>query len=114
MRSPESVDPPLHHLPAARGASTRVVITEYELPRQLLAPHDVHGDSQGRIWYTPHRSPYIGRLDPRTGVVKEYRVPDTPGALPGTHRVWVDNSTNPVTVWYVDHDGYMVRIQPLE
>jgi len=26
----------------------------------------------------------------------------------------VDNSTNPVTVWYGDHNGYIVRIQPLE
>ena len=29
-------------------------------------------------------------------------------------RPWIDNSTNPVTVWYVDHNGYLVRIQPLE
>jgi virginiamycin B lyase len=90
VRGPQSSDTPLHYLPPPRGVSTRVVVTEYELPRQLLAPHDVHGDSKGNIWYTPHRSPYIGKLDPRTGAVKEYRVPDTPGALPGTHRVWVD------------------------
>ena len=90
VRGPQSTDAPLHYLPPPHGVSTRVVVTEYELPRQLLAPHDVHGDSSGNIWYTAHRSPYIGKLDPRTGVVKEYRVPDTPGALPGTHRVWVD------------------------
>ena len=63
VRGPESVDAPLHHLPPVRGVSTRVVVTKYELPRQLLAPHDVHGDSQGIIRYTPHRSPYIGKLD---------------------------------------------------
>ncbi|MBI4483468.1 MAG: carboxypeptidase regulatory-like domain-containing protein [Acidobacteria bacterium] len=89
-RAPGAKDPPLHVLPRERGAATRVIITEYELPRMVLAPHDVHGDSKGNIWYTPHRSPYIGALDPRTGKVKEYRLPDTPGALPGTHRVWVD------------------------
>jgi hypothetical protein len=27
---------------------------------------------------------------------------------------WIDNSTDPVTVWYVDHDGWIVRIQPLD
>jgi hypothetical protein len=27
---------------------------------------------------------------------------------------WIDNSTDPVTVWYVDHEGWIVRIQPLE
>ena len=90
VRGPKSKDSPLHVLPRERGASTRVIITEYELPRTLLAPHDVHGDSQGKIWYTPHRSPYIGALDPQTGKVEEHRLPNTPGALPGTHRVWVD------------------------
>lgn len=29
-------------------------------------------------------------------------------------RTWIDNSTTPVTVWYVDQNGYMVRIQPLD
>ena len=110
VRGPESVDAPLHHLPPVRGVSTRVVVTEYELPRQLLAPHDVHGDSQGIIWYTPHRSPYIGKLDPRTGVVKEYRVPDTPGALPGTHRVWVDKND---IVWLSENWAHnLTRFDP--
>jgi virginiamycin B lyase len=110
VRGPDSVDQPLHHLPPVRGASTRVVVTEYELPRQLLAPHDVHGDSQGNIWYTPHRSPYIGKLDPRTGVVKEYRVPDTPGALPGTHRVWVDKND---IVWVSENWAHnLTRFDP--
>jgi len=27
---------------------------------------------------------------------------------------WVDNTTNPVTVWYGDQYGFIVRIQPLE
>ena len=52
-----------------------MVITEYELPRLELATHDVAGDSKGNIWYSPHRSSYIGRLDPRTGAVKEFRIP---------------------------------------
>lgn len=90
IRGPQAQDPPLFVLPRPRGVATRVIITEYELPRTLLAPHDVHGDSRGTIWYSPHRSPYIGALDPKTGKVKEYRVPDTPGALPGTHRIGVD------------------------
>jgi hypothetical protein len=27
---------------------------------------------------------------------------------------WVDNSTTPVSIWYVDQEGYIARIQPLE
>jgi len=110
VRGPQSTDPPLAYLPSPRGASTRVVVTEYELPRLLLAPHDVHGDSKGDIWYTPHRSPYIGKLDPRTGAVKEYRVPDTPGALPGTHRVWVDKDD---VVWLSENWSHnLTRFDP--
>jgi streptogramin lyase/mono/diheme cytochrome c family protein len=110
VRGPEAKDPPLHHFPLPRGASTRAVVTEYELPRGLLAPHDVHGDSKGNIWYTPHRSPYIGKLDPRTGAIKEYRVPDTPGALPGTHRVWVDKAD---IVWVSENWSHnLTRFDP--
>ncbi len=103
IRGPESPEPAgIQPLPFPRGAETRVVVTEYELPRQLLAPHDVHGDSRGNIWYTAHRSPYVGVLDPRTGKATEYRVPatreeDTQGALPGTHRLWVDKND---IVWF--------------
>ena len=95
VRGPDSTNAHLQYLPRERGRSTRVVVTEYELPRELLAPHDVHGDADGNIWYTAHRSPYVGVLDPDTGIVTEHRIPDkaqaTPGALPGTHRVWIDD-----------------------
>ena len=91
VRGPDSVDAPFKTLPPPRGRATRVVITEYEVPSLLLALHDVDGDSQGNVWYTSHRTPYIGKLEPRTGVVTEYRVPSTPGALSGTHTVWVDD-----------------------
>lgn len=93
VRGPEStLDKPLQVLPRPHGAATRAIVTEYELPRTLLAPHDVAGDSEGNIWYTPHRSPYIGKLDPETGEVTEYRLPKTPGVLPGTHAVWIDKN----------------------
>src|SRR5499426_955611 len=91
VRGPNSADPPFVTLPRPQGRQTRVIITEYELPRLELATHDVWGDSKGNIWYSPHRSSYIGRLDPRTGAVKEYRVPPVDaGVLPGTHWIYVD------------------------
>ena len=92
VRGPGSQDMPVAAFPGPRGAATRVIVTEYELPRLLLATHDVWGDSKGNVWYAPHRSPFIGKLDPRTGIVTEYRIPKTPGALPGTHSVWVDRN----------------------
>jgi streptogramin lyase len=92
VRSPQFQDPPLHVFPRPQGAATRVIITEYELPRALLAPHDVAGDSQGNIWYTSHKTQFIGKIDPRTGIATEYRIPMTPGAMPGTHRVSIDKN----------------------
>src|SRR6266478_471030 len=91
VRGPNVEDPSFVMLPRPQGRATRVVITEYELPRLELATHDVSGDSKGNVWYSPHRASYIGRLDPRTGVVKEYRVPPVAaGVLPGTHWIYVD------------------------
>src|SRR6266567_525873 len=91
VRGPDSKDPPFVTLPRPQGRQTRVVITEYEVPRLELATHDVWGDSKGNVWYSPHRASYIGRLDPRPGVVKEYRVPPVAaGVLPGTHWIYVD------------------------
>ena len=91
VRGPESKDPPFVTLPRPQGRATRAIITEYELPRLELATHDVWGDSKGYLWYTPHRSSFIGRLDPKTGAVKEYRVPQVePGVLPGSHWIYVD------------------------
>ena len=29
-------------------------------------------------------------------------------------RTVIDASTKPVTVWYVDYNNYLVRVQPLE
>jgi hypothetical protein len=83
VRGPQAKDPPFVTLPRPQGRQTRVVITEYELPRLELATHDVAGDSKGNIWYSPHRSSYIGRLDPRTGAVEEFRIPlESPNVLP--------------------------------
>jgi virginiamycin B lyase len=91
VRGPESKDAPFVTLPRPQGRQTRVIVTEYELPRLELATHDVTGDSKGNLWYSTHRSSYIGRLDPRTGAVKEFRVPQVDaGSLPGTHWIYVD------------------------
>jgi len=111
VRGPDSKDPPFITLPRPQGRQTRVVITEYELPRLELATHDVSGDSKGNIWYSPHRSSYIGRLDPRTGEVEEFRIPrESPGVLPGTHWIFVDKND---IVWGTENWGHNVyRLDP--
>jgi len=92
VRAPESKDPVLRPFPRPQGAATRVVVTEYELPRVLLHAHDVAGDAQGNIWYSSHKTDNVGRLDPRTGIVTQWTLPLVPGFMPGTHRVAVDKN----------------------
>jgi virginiamycin B lyase len=65
----------LKALPRPSGRATRVIITEYDMPRATIAPHDVRTDAEGFIWYSNFVEPYLGRLDPRTGAHVEYAYP---------------------------------------
>ncbi|HEY4372125.1 MAG TPA: carboxypeptidase regulatory-like domain-containing protein [Burkholderiales bacterium] len=66
---------PLKTLPRPSSRATRVLITEYDLPRKNIAPHDVLLDAQGRVWYADFVANILGRMDPATGSVKEYPYP---------------------------------------
>jgi streptogramin lyase len=65
----------LQTLPRPKGRATRVVITEYDLPRRTIAPHDVRTDAQGNVWYSNFVENFLGELDPRTGAHQEYPIP---------------------------------------
>ena len=90
VRGPESQDMPIRLFPRPRGESTRVVVTEFELPRSLLMLHDAALDAQGNVWYTSHKTRYVGKMDPKTGIFTDYTIPLTPGAMPGTHHAVID------------------------
>ena len=60
---------------AAKGRATRVIITEYDLPRKNAYPHDVVVDADGNAWYSDFGSQVMGMLDPKTGKVTEYEIP---------------------------------------
>jgi streptogramin lyase len=66
----------LKTLPRPTGRATRVVVTEYDLPRPTIEPHDVVVDKQGIVWYTNFGELSLGRLDPKTGQLTEYPVPE--------------------------------------
>jgi virginiamycin B lyase len=86
---------PLKTLPRPKGLATRVVITEYELPRKTIAPHDVRADREGMIWYSNFVEPFLGRLDPRTGDHVEYALPVLkPGFPTGTLAMEPDGEGN--------------------
>jgi virginiamycin B lyase len=46
----------LQTLPRPKGRATHVLITEYDLPRKTIAPHDVRTDAQGRKFLGRARS----------------------------------------------------------
>jgi len=66
---------PLKTLPRASGRATRVIVTEYALPRPTIEPHDVVVDKDGIVWFSEFGDMALGRLDPRTGKVAEYPIP---------------------------------------
>jgi virginiamycin B lyase len=62
-------------LPRVTGRGTRVIITEYDLPRPETQPHDVIVDKEGIVWYSDFSDQFLGRLDTKTLAIKEYPVP---------------------------------------
>ena len=65
---------PLKSFPRPSGDATKVIYTEYDIPRKLLQPHDVIVTKTGQVWYSSFGEQIIGRLDPITGKVQEYEV----------------------------------------
>ena len=72
----------LKTLPRPRGKATRVLITEYDLPRKTIAPHDVLTDANGIVWYSNFVENTLGRLDPRTGAHTEFTYPTIKAGAP--------------------------------
>lgn len=66
---------PLKTLPRLTGRSTHVIITEYQLPRPTIEPHDVIVGQDHMVWYTNFGEEFIGKLDPKTGRQTEYKLP---------------------------------------
>jgi len=100
VRGPDSKDMGYQLFPGPHGPATRAVITEYELPRLLTAPHDPVGDTRGNIWFNSHRTAWLAKLDPATGTVEEYKVPSTRGANPGQHWLTIDKND---IVWFSEN-----------
>jgi virginiamycin B lyase len=69
-------------LPRPTGAATRVVYTEYDLPRETIEPHDVIVDGQGMVWFSSFGEQNLGKLDPRTGKLTEFAIPEHKPGFP--------------------------------
>lgn len=65
----------LKTLPRPKGKATHFIVTEYDLPKKTMEPHDVILDAQGMAWFSDFGEQILGRLDPKTGKVTEFPVP---------------------------------------
>jgi virginiamycin B lyase len=65
----------LQTLPRPKGAATKVIYTEYDLPRQEAQPHDVIVDRDGKVWYSDFSNQFAGVLDPTTGKAIDIPIP---------------------------------------
>jgi streptogramin lyase len=90
------LDYELTTLPRLTGKSTRVIITEYDLPDPRIQPHDVVLDREGSVWYSDFGQMFLGKMDPKTGKVTQYPIPEQKADYPkGTLDLEIDKDDNP-------------------
>jgi streptogramin lyase/cytochrome c553 len=77
-------------LPRPKGAETKVIITQYDMPRKGTVAHDGDIDKDGNFWYTDQSALFIGRLDAKTGTIKEWAVPGTKKTPAGVSDIVID------------------------
>jgi streptogramin lyase len=86
-------------------------IKEWVLPTAWAQPYDVVTDKNGEVWTGSMMSDRVSRLDPKTGKYVEYQLPKTTNI----RRVFVDNSTTPVTFWVgSNHGASILKLEPLD
>ena len=89
---------PLKTLPRPTGRATRVIITEYDMPRPTTEPHDVLVDRDGAVWYSDFGELFISKFDPKTLKLTEYPVKEfKPGAPVGNLSLEFDRRG---TLWF--------------
>ncbi|MBI2620043.1 MAG: lyase [Ignavibacteriales bacterium] len=83
-----------------------VVIKEWDVPAGAF-PHDPAVGHDGALWYTGQRANTIGRVDPKTGQVKEYQL-KTPDS--GPHGLVPDKKGN---IWYTgNYKAHIGKLDP--
>jgi virginiamycin B lyase len=84
---------------------------EWDAPEPWIAPYDAELDKNGELWAGGITSDRVLRLNTKTGQFTEYLLP----RYTSIRRVFVDNSTNPVTFWVPsNHGNSIVKLEPLD
>jgi len=88
---------PLKFFPRPTGRATRVIYTEYDLPRATIEPHDVILDS-GAVWFAEFGDQFLGKMDSKTGKVTEYPIPELKKGFP-TGTLDLESGADGNTLW---------------
>ena len=135
VRGPGDSPLNLKLLPRPTGESAQIVVTEYDLSRPDMpgwimehngtdwsegtpsrwngrAAHDVAIDKGGFVWFaddaTPERT--LGKLDPRTGRITEYKLADEANAAETSHALVFDKAGN---IWFANGtEGAPTKFDP--
>jgi virginiamycin B lyase len=84
---------------------------EWTPPTPWALPYDAVEDKNGEVWTGSMLTDRVTRLDPATGQMTEYLLPRSTNI----RRVFVDNSTTPVTFWVGNnHGASIIKVEPLD
>ena len=102
----------LKTMPRPKGQATHVLITEYDLPRSDIAPHDVVITKRGEVYFSSFHEQFLGQLDPKTGAVTQYPTPVLkPGFPTGSLDLEYDSRTG--LLWLaMMHQGGILKFDP--
>ncbi|MEQ1896767.1 MAG: carboxypeptidase regulatory-like domain-containing protein [Vicinamibacterales bacterium] len=103
MSGGKSLPTDLKTLPRPKGKATKVIVTQYDMPRKDTVPHDSDVDSKGNVWYTDQTDYFLGKFDAKTGTFKEWPLPKpAKHTVGGGSDIQLDNMDRP---WFtVTHD----------
>lgn len=103
---------PLQTFARPKGKATNVIVTQYDLPRREIQPHDVVLDKDGYAWYSDFGDQYIGRIDPRTGEHKGWKLPIMKPANHPVGTLALEIASDG-TLWIAGmHQGYLASFDP--
>jgi streptogramin lyase len=86
-------------------------IQEWRVPIAWSAPYHVVPDKNGNVWAGSMWTDRITRLDPKTSTFVDYLLPRETNI----RRVFIDNSTTPVTFWVgSNHGASVLKLETVE
>jgi streptogramin lyase len=89
----------------------RETFKEWDVPTPHTYPYDVFLDKNEELWSGSMSSDRVLRFDPETGAAVEYLLP----RQTNIRRVFVDDTTTPVTFWAGNnHGAAIVKLEPLD